>query len=190
MKHFLPVALASVLYPYGKKPVVRKLYFYPQYILGFTIAWPAIIGWAAIYGLDQSFAETCMQCLPLCVMTFFWTLYLNTAYSYQDVVDDRKMGVNSLYNFAGSHIKLLLVALVTPMFVCMPMFLRDFQSTWLWMSWMGVWTVSFFAQLCQFDPKRPASGGSLHKSNFVLGAWTIIACTIEIISKERVQEFA
>lgn len=183
MKLFLPVALASVLYPFGKRPIVRKFYFYPQYILGFTIAWPAVIGWSAIHGQDQSYSETCFHCLPICIMTWFWTIYLNTAYSYQDIEDDRKMGVNSLYTFAGRHIKVLLIVLVAAVFVCIPMFLTEFQSVWLWFAWMGVWSVSLLEQLSRFDPKRPASGGTLHKSNYMLGAWTMIACMIEVFMK-------
>ncbi|KAM4067157.1 ubiA prenyltransferase family protein [Hirsutella rhossiliensis] len=90
-KHFVPVMVASILYPFGKRPVARTLRIYPQYILALTIAWPAIPGRAAIYGQHESFSETAHQCLPLCIMVFFWTIYLNTAYSYQDVVDDRKL---------------------------------------------------------------------------------------------------
>lgn len=183
MKYFLPVALASFLYPFGKRPIVRKMYFYPQYILGFTIAWPAIIGWAAIHGQNLPFTDTCIHCLPICIMTWFWTIYLNTAYSYQDIEDDRKMGVNSLYTLAGQHIKILLIALVGPIFICMPLFLREFQSNWLWVAWMGVWCVSFFTQLSRFDPKLPATGGTLHKSNYLLGVWTILVCGVEVLIK-------
>ncbi|KAI6752571.1 hypothetical protein HG530_013940 [Fusarium avenaceum] len=126
LKHLIPVMVASILYPFGKRPLARKLFIYPQYILAFTIAWPAIPGRAAICGHHESFAQTTRQCLPLCAMVFFWTIYLNTAYSYQDVVDDRKM------------------------------------------------------KLAKFDPKQPASGGTLHKSNFMLGVWTILACAAEV----------
>lgn len=178
--------VASILYPFGKRPLAQKLRVYPQYILAFTIAWPAIPGRAAIYGQRESFVETNRQCLPLCTMVFFWTIYLNTAYSYQDVVDDRKLKVNSFYNVAGSHIHILLVVLVSPILVCLPLYLVGFNSMWLWISWLGVWTASLAAQLVQFDPKKPASGGSLHKSNFILGVWTIIACAIEVFLNDNV----
>lgn len=163
--------------------MVSRFYFYPQYILGFTIAWPAVIGWAAIYGQDQSFAETCFQCLPICIMTWFWTIYLNTAYSYQDIEDDRKMGVNSLYMLPGRYIKVLLIALVIAVLVCMSMALSEFKSIWLWFAWMGVWSASLLEQLSRFDPQRPASGGTLHKSNYMLGVWTIASCGIEVFLK-------
>lgn len=180
-KHFLPVLVASFLYPFGKRPAARKLYVYPQYILGFIVAWPAVIGWAATYGQHQPFTETVRQCLPLCSMVYFWIIYLNTAYSYQDVADDRKMNVNSFYNLGGQHLHLLLVALASPVPVCMLLFLREFDSFWLWATWLGGWTASFAEQLIHFDPKEPASGGTLHKSNFMLGIWTIFACAVELL---------
>jgi 4-hydroxybenzoate polyprenyltransferase len=71
-------------------------------------------------------------------MVFFWTIYLNTAYSYQDVVDDRNSNVNSFYNALGDHIRLLLSLLVAPILVCLPVYLSSFHSMWLWVSWMGV----------------------------------------------------
>ncbi|KZL85429.1 prenyltransferase family protein, partial [Colletotrichum incanum] len=180
LKHMIPVAAASILYPFGKRPSARKLRIYPQYILAFTIAWPAVIGRAAIYGRYESFAASVRHCFPLCTVVYFWTMYLNTAYSYQDVVDDRKLGVNSFYNIAGTHIHLLLIALVTPILVFLPIYLIDLHSIWLWMSWMGVWTASLVLQLVQFDPKQPASGGSVHKTNFALGIWKIIVCVIQV----------
>ncbi|POR36058.1 4-hydroxybenzoate polyprenyltransferase domain protein [Tolypocladium paradoxum] len=184
-KHLIPVMVASILYPFGKRPMAQKLRIYPQYILAFTIAWPAIPGRAAIYGQHESFAKTARQCLSLCTMVYFWTIYLNTAYSYQDVVDDQKLNVTSFYNVAGRHTHLLLVVLVSPILVFLPLYLFEFHSTWLWISWMGVWTAALAAQLVRFDPKQPASGGSLHKSNFMLGVWTIIACAIEVFLHEN-----
>ncbi|THC88838.1 hypothetical protein EYZ11_011712 [Aspergillus tanneri] len=146
----LPAAVASILYPYGKRPLAQRFHLYPQYILGFTIAWPAIAGCAAIHNQKLSFGEIAHHCLPLCTMIFFWTLYLNTAYSYQDVVDDRKMGVNSFYNLAGKHIHLFLVMLATTVL------------------------------LLRFDGSQPTSGGTLHKENFLLGVWTVAICMVEV----------
>ncbi|QLI74153.1 Polyprenyl transferase pyr6 [Metarhizium brunneum] len=185
-KHVIPVMIASMLYPFLKRPTAKKLHIYPQYMLAFTIAWPAIPGRAAICGRDESFSETVRYCLPLCTVVFFWTIYLNTAYSYQDVVDDRKLNVNSFYNIAGQHTHLVLVALVCPILACLPLYLTQFQSTWLWVTWMGVWTAAFAVQLALFDAKKPSSGGSLHKSNFILGIWTIVVCSVELLLKARV----
>lgn len=179
----LPAAVGSFLYPFGKRPMCRKLWIYPQYILGFTIAWPAVIGRAAILGREETFAETLEASIPLCNMVFFWTIFLNTAYSYQDVVDDRKMGVNSFYNVLGQRIHLLLWLLLLPIAVSMPRYLQQFHSLWLWASWGCVWTFSLLRQITRFDAKNPASGGSLHVDNFLLGTWTIGACAVEVLLK-------
>ncbi|KAK8004902.1 hypothetical protein PG990_010939 [Apiospora arundinis] len=181
--HMLPVVIGSFLYPFGKRPICSKFYFYPQYILGFTIAWPAVPGRTAIFHGQETFAESVQACMPLLNMVFFWTIFLNTAYSYQDVVDDRKMGVNSFYNVLGKHVHLLLCLLLVPVAICVPMYLNQFHSTWLWVSWAGVWAFSLLRQIIRFDEKNPASGGSLHVDNFLLGAWTVVACTIELLMR-------
>ncbi|KAF9877425.1 UbiA prenyltransferase [Colletotrichum karsti] len=184
-KHMIPVILASCLYPYGKRPNAQRLRIYPQYILGFTVAWPAVLGRSAIYGRHQPFDFTVSQCFPLCTMVFFWIIYLNTAYSYQDIVDDQKMRINSFYTVGGRNFHRFLVALISPILICLPLYLIRFRSLWLWMSWMGVWTATFFKQLSEFDPKWPASGGGVHKSNFILGVWTIVACAVEVLLKNN-----
>lgn len=177
----LPVVIGSFLYPYGKRPTMRKFFIYPQYILGFTIAWPAVPGRAAIFHGNESFAETVAGSMTLLNMVFFWTIFLNTAYSYQDVVDDRKMGVHSFYNVLGKHVHLLLWLLLVPVAICVPMYLHQFHSTWLWISWGGVWALSLLRQITRFDAKDPSSGGGLHVDNFLLGAWTSFACVAELL---------
>ncbi|KAI3541018.1 UbiA prenyltransferase [Colletotrichum filicis] len=184
-QHMFPVILASALYPYGKRPMALKLRIYPQYILGFTIAWPAVLGRSAIHGRYESIGDSIGYCLPLCFMVFFWIIYLNTAYSYQDIVDDQKIDVNSFYTVGGRHFHRFLLVLVSPIVMCMPLYLLRFGSLWLWFSWMGIWTASFAAQLAHFDSDKPSSGGGIHKSNFVLGVWTIAACAVQVLLSEQ-----
>ncbi|KAL4966672.1 4-hydroxybenzoate octaprenyltransferase [Aspergillus stella-maris] len=176
----VPTTIGTILYPFGKRPLARKFYLYPQYILGYTCACPAITGWAAING-PSSVSDLSASWLPIAVLVFFWVLYLNTAYSYQDVADDVKMQVNSMYVFAGNKISNLLVILAGTVLCSIPFVLRSLGSTWLWVSWMGVWSLSFVEQLARFDPKSPASGGVIHKRNFALGMWTIVACCVELV---------
>ncbi|KAK2743446.1 hypothetical protein FQN57_004911 [Myotisia sp. PD_48] len=181
----IPVTISSFLYPFAKLPIARKLYIFPQYILGFSLAYPAVAGWMAIYGKEQTFLETAGHCLPLCTFVFCWTLYLNTAYSYQDIEDDSKMNLNSAYFLAGNHIHIFLTTLALLVLVTIPFVLHTFGSSWLWTSWMGIWTVSYAYQLLNFDAKKPAGGGSIHKSNFALGMWTTIICAIELLLKSN-----
>ncbi|KAL3483266.1 UbiA prenyltransferase family protein [Aspergillus germanicus] len=177
----IPVTISTILYPFGKRQFFRKLYIYPQYLLGFTLAYPSVIGQLAISGQQQSFTETSVKSLPLAVTVFVWTLYLNTAYSYQDKEGDTKMNVNSVYVFAGPRIHLFLVVLAGLVLGAIFIQLRTQGSLWLWGSWMCVWGQSLVNQLMRFDAKKPESGGTLHKENFLLGMWTIVACAIELM---------
>ncbi|OJJ62369.1 hypothetical protein ASPSYDRAFT_171230 [Aspergillus sydowii CBS 593.65] len=178
----LPVTLSTILYPFAKRPIFRRLQIYPQYLLGFTLAYPSLIGVLAINGHSQSLSASITQSLPMFVTVFTWTLYLNTAYSYQDIVDDQKMNVNSAYVLAGSYIHHLLVVLAVLVLGAVGWQLYGGQgSRWLWGGWMGVWVWSFLGQLVRFDKSRPESGGALHRENFALGVWTVFVCVVELL---------
>ncbi|KAL4944971.1 hypothetical protein BDV06DRAFT_209840 [Aspergillus oleicola] len=176
----LPVTISTILYPFAKRPLFRRLKIYPQYLLGFTLAYPSLIGVLAIKGHSQPLSRSVTESWPLFITVFTWTLYLNTAYSYQDIVDDQKMNVNSSYVLAGSYIHYLLVLLAGLSLGAVGWQLSLQGSHWLWGSWMGVWLWSFGSQLLRFDKKRPESGGSLHKENFGLGVWTVFVCAVEL----------
>jgi 4-hydroxybenzoate polyprenyltransferase len=173
--------VGAVAYPFGKRSIAKRLGIYPQYILGTTVAFPAVTGWASIFGHEQSLRDNLVQCWPLCLFTFAWIVYLNTAYSYQDIKDDAKLHVNSLYVFAGQkiHAWLLILAFIT--LVSLAMTLRPIASSWLWLTWMGVWLFSFYEQLAKFDAQKPESGGLIHRRNFALGIWNIMILSIELV---------
>ncbi|KAL3471462.1 UbiA prenyltransferase family-domain-containing protein [Aspergillus californicus] len=177
----LPVTVGTILYPYGKRPTAAKLRVYPQYILGFTLSYPAVTGWSSIFGAEQTTGEVISHCLPLLLFGFFWTIYFNTAYSYQDVVDDTKMSVNSSYVAAGRYIHMMVIVLGLMVLGSIPFVLVGLGSTWLWLSWMGVWSISYLEQFAKFDAKRPETGGLVHRRNRTLGLWTIAVLSMEAI---------
>jgi len=71
-------------------PLMKRVTFWPQAFLGFTINWGALLGWAAVRdSLDLSVT------LPLYASGVAWTLVYDTIYAHQDKVDDAKIGVKS-----------------------------------------------------------------------------------------------
>ncbi|KAE8308301.1 UbiA prenyltransferase family-domain-containing protein [Aspergillus transmontanensis] len=179
-KLMMPLTAVIMLYPFGKRPAFRKLHIYPQYLLGIALGYPTIHGWSAIYGGQLTLSEILERCFPLWLFLFFWTFYGNTAYSYQDIEDDRKMKVNSAYNLAGKHIHALLAVLGIMTLLTIPFVLNPISSLWLWISWMGVWTMGITKQLISFDPSMPETGGALQLQTVVLGIWIIIACIVQL----------
>ncbi|XP_035515059.1 4-hydroxybenzoate polyprenyltransferase, mitochondrial [Morone saxatilis] len=71
-------------------PLMKRITYWPQFMLGLTFNWGALLGWSAVKGsCDWS------VCLPLYFSGVMWTLIYDTIYAHQDKEDDVKVGVKS-----------------------------------------------------------------------------------------------
>uniref|UniRef100_A0A7M4F440 4-hydroxybenzoate polyprenyltransferase, mitochondrial n=2 Tax=Crocodylus porosus TaxID=8502 RepID=A0A7M4F440_CROPO len=71
-------------------PLMKRITYWPQLVLGLTFNWGALLGWSAIKGsCDWS------VCLPLYFSGVVWTLIYDTIYAHQDKRDDVVIGVKS-----------------------------------------------------------------------------------------------
>nr|XP_033819800.1 4-hydroxybenzoate polyprenyltransferase, mitochondrial isoform X2 [Geotrypetes seraphini] len=71
-------------------PLMKRITYWPQFVLGLTFNWGALLGWSAIKGsCDWS------VCLPLYFSGVMWTLIYDTIYAHQDKSDDAIVGVKS-----------------------------------------------------------------------------------------------
>ncbi|XP_034450659.1 4-hydroxybenzoate polyprenyltransferase, mitochondrial [Hippoglossus hippoglossus] len=71
-------------------PLMKRITYWPQFVLGLTFNWGALLGWSAVQGsCDWS------VCLPLYFSGVMWTLIYDTIYAHQDKEDDIKVGVKS-----------------------------------------------------------------------------------------------
>ncbi|XP_070820834.1 4-hydroxybenzoate polyprenyltransferase, mitochondrial [Chaetodon trifascialis] len=71
-------------------PLMKRITYWPQVVLGLTFNWGALLGWAAVKGsCDWS------VCLPLYFSGVMWTLIYDTIYAHQDKEDDVVAGVKS-----------------------------------------------------------------------------------------------
>ncbi|XP_066852743.1 4-hydroxybenzoate polyprenyltransferase, mitochondrial isoform X1 [Anser cygnoides] len=71
-------------------PLMKRITYWPQLVLGLTFNWGALLGWSAIQGsCDWS------VCLPLYLAGVMWTLVYDTIYAHQDKRDDILIGVKS-----------------------------------------------------------------------------------------------
>ncbi|XP_072254422.1 4-hydroxybenzoate polyprenyltransferase, mitochondrial isoform X2 [Pyxicephalus adspersus] len=71
-------------------PLMKRITYWPQLVLGLTFNWGALLGWSAIKGsCDWS------VCLPLYLSGVMWTLVYDTIYAHQDKKDDAIVGVKS-----------------------------------------------------------------------------------------------
>ncbi|KAG5678444.1 hypothetical protein PVAND_008117 [Polypedilum vanderplanki] len=71
-------------------PLMKRITNWPQFVLGMTFNWGALLGFCAIHG-DVNWAA----CLPLYTAGICWTIIYDTIYAHQDRVDDLIVGVKS-----------------------------------------------------------------------------------------------
>lgn len=77
-------------------PLAKRVTYYPQFVLGLTFSWGAIVGFPAL-GIDllsNTPALVSAACLySSCVA---WTLIYDMIYAHQDIRDDVKAGIKSI----------------------------------------------------------------------------------------------
>lgn len=76
-------------------PLMKRITWWPQLILGFTFNWGALLGWSAVTG------GIGLPTLPLYIAGIFWTLGYDTIYAHQDIKDDITVGIKSTARLFG-----------------------------------------------------------------------------------------
>lgn len=76
-------------------PLMKRVTWWPQLILGFAFNWGALMGWSAV---NSSIG---LPTLPLYIAGIFWTLAYDTIYAQQDVQDDTFVGIKSTARLFG-----------------------------------------------------------------------------------------
>ena len=70
-------------------PLMKRVTFWPQAVLGLAFSWGALMGWAATY------AELELAPVILYASAVAWTIGYDTIYAHQDKEDDLMMGLKS-----------------------------------------------------------------------------------------------
>lgn len=81
-------------------PLMKRVTYWPQLVLGFAFNWGAMLGWAAVAG-----AVDWGVVLPLYAGSICWTLVYDTIYAHQDKSDDVHAGVKSTALLFGEKTK-------------------------------------------------------------------------------------
>ncbi|KAJ1725304.1 Para-hydroxybenzoate--polyprenyltransferase, mitochondrial precursor (PHB:polyprenyltransferase) [Coemansia erecta] len=84
-------------------PFMKRITYWPQFVLGLAYNWGALAGWSAVAGsIDWAVA------LPLYAAGVSWTLVYDTIYGHQDKRDDIIAGVKSTSLLFGNNTKVIL----------------------------------------------------------------------------------
>lgn len=91
-------------------PLMKRVTYWPQLILGMAMNWGVLMGWSAVHG-----SCNWSVCLPLYAAGICWTLVYDTIYAHQDKVDDIAVGVKSTALKFGDKSKIYLSGFSTTM---------------------------------------------------------------------------
>jgi 4-hydroxybenzoate polyprenyltransferase len=101
---FLGILVLLLVFSY---PAFKRFTYWPQFILGLTFNWGALMGWASITGqIDTS-------SVILYLAGIFWTLGYDTIYAHQDKEDDALIGIKSSALALKSSTKLFIYIVYT-----------------------------------------------------------------------------
>ncbi|MGE0109733.1 MAG: 4-hydroxybenzoate octaprenyltransferase [Bdellovibrionales bacterium] len=94
-------------------PLAKRVTWWPQFVLGMTFNWGALLGWSAVRETIE------LPALLLYVAGVFWTLAYDTIYAHQDKADDARIGVKSLALYLGERSKLWIAGFFDLCFLCL-----------------------------------------------------------------------
>ncbi|RCI14249.1 hypothetical protein L249_5999 [Ophiocordyceps polyrhachis-furcata BCC 54312] len=92
-------------------PLAKRVTYYPQFVLGLTFSWGAILGFPAL-GLDlieNGAAVTAASCLY--ASNVAWTVLYDIIYAHMDKYDDAQAGIKSIALKHGAESKKILAGL-------------------------------------------------------------------------------
>lgn len=70
-------------------PFAKRITYWPQFVLGLTFNWGALVGWSAVHGA-LAWPAVVLYAAGIC-----WTIGFDTIYGHQDKEDDILVGVKS-----------------------------------------------------------------------------------------------
>lgn len=148
----------------GLYPLAKRVTYWPQAVLGLTLNWGALLGWAAVTG------SLSLPPVLLYVGCMFWTIGYDTIYAHQDKDDDAPLGLKSTALKFGEQTKPWLVAFYSGAILLFA--LAGFSADIGWIFYLGLsiggWHL--MRQITRTKLDNPARCLAVFKSNRDFGA--------------------
>ena len=148
-------------------PLMKRITYWPQAVLGLTFNWGALMGWSAVTdGVG-------LPALALYAAGIAWTLHYDTIYAHQDKEDDALVGVKSTALKFGADSKVWLAG-----FSVIAVVLFEFAMAQAHLAWLALLAVAVVAlhltwQIVSVDLDDPADCLAKFRSNRWIG-WTLL----------------
>ncbi|CAO4369993.1 unnamed protein product [Caenorhabditis nigoni] len=161
-------------------PLAKRYTYWPQFILGLTFNWGALLGWAALKGDLSSSAPFWMYAAAL-----QWTLVYDTIYAHQDKADDIMIGVKSTALRLGADTKKWLSAFGVGTVASLTACGMASDQTWPYYVALAATTAQLGWQIGSVDIDNGADCWDKFKSNSWMGIILFTGIVMSTLLKEK-----
>ncbi len=140
-------------------PFMKRITYWPQFFLGLTFNWGALMGWAVVHG------DLAPAAVALYTAGIVWTLGYDTIYAHQDKEDDAIVGIKSTAIKFGDRTKPWLAAFYSLAIVLLGTAGRLADLYWPFYVVLGAAAVHLVWQIRTLDIDDPKNCLSRFKSN-------------------------
>ncbi|KAK3930028.1 4-hydroxybenzoate polyprenyltransferase, mitochondrial [Frankliniella fusca] len=159
-------------------PLMKRVTYWPQLILGLTFNWGALLGWASLYGsMDLS------VCLPLYLAGTCWTIFYDTIYAHQDKVDDVLLGIKSTAIRFGNDTKLWLTGFGTSMICGLVLSGMSCGIGWPYYASVAAVATHLASQVYKLDINNPSDCANKFISNHQVGLILFLGIVFGMLNK-------
>ncbi|XP_011152626.1 4-hydroxybenzoate polyprenyltransferase, mitochondrial isoform X2 [Harpegnathos saltator] len=168
-------------------PLMKRITYWPQLILGMAFNWGALLGWSAVRGsCDWSI------CLPMYIGGICWTIVYDTIYAHQDRTDDILLGIKSTAIKFGNDTKFYLSGFAVAMLASFVTSGILAAQTWPYYTAVGVLAAHISNQIYTLNVNNPADCAkkftSNHRVGMILFAGIVLGNLMKNFTKEEVEK--
>ena len=172
--------ITVVIYPFAK-----RFTYWPQFFLGLSFNWGILLAYAANSGTLDYF------CVGLYISAIAWTIFYDTIYSFQDLDDDKEVGIRStgiLFEANPKHYLSMFIAFIIVTTGTVFYFLSngDLIQIFILMSGIFFFSLHLTFQLLKLDIRNREGCLETFKSNrtagLILTVFMMLATLIKFFS--------
>jgi len=154
-------------------PLMKRITYWPQFILGLTFNWGALLGWSAVQGYCNL-----SVCLPLYAAGVAWTLVYDTIYAHQDKYDDAIVGVKSTALKFGESTPYWLTGFSATMITGLTIAGINAHQSWPFYVAVGATATHLLHQISTLNINNTEDCAKKFRSNKMVGFILFMGCVI------------
>ncbi|XP_037052097.1 4-hydroxybenzoate polyprenyltransferase, mitochondrial [Bradysia coprophila] len=159
-------------------PLMKRITYWPQLVLGMAFNWGALLGWSATQGSVMWSA-----CLPLYAAGVCWTIVYDTIYAHQDKVDDILAGIKSTALRFGDNTKIWLTFFSTGMISGLTTAGLVCDQTWPYYTTVGLVGAHLAQQIYSLNIDNPSDCARKFISNHQVGLLLFVGIVLGTLLK-------